>query len=255
MLEDLNKHRFLFRELVKRDFKRKYKRTALGIVWSVLSPLKTLLIMNLIFSHFFSREIEHYIIYLFCGNLLFAYFRESTTSGMGALMANASVFSKIRLPKYMFLLSKNVSSLVNFLITLVIFFFFVWWEGISFKPCFFALIYPVCCLIVFNIGVGMILSAMYVFFRDTAYLYQILTRLLMYMSAIFYNADRIPYPYCDLFLLNPVFCYIKYFRTIVLHGEIPSMGLHGLCGLYAILFLMAGIMVFKANNYKFLYYI
>ena len=80
------RHQFLFEELVKRDFKQKYKRTVLGMGWSILSPLLTLFVMNLIFSRFFGRSVNHYTIYLFCGNLLFAYFKESTTGGMNALV-------------------------------------------------------------------------------------------------------------------------------------------------------------------------
>ena len=96
----------MFEELVKRDFKKKYKRTILGMVWSVLSPLLTLLVLKIVFTTFFGREIEHYTIYLFCGNLLFAYFRESTQTGMSALLSNSSIFVKINIPKYLFLLSR-----------------------------------------------------------------------------------------------------------------------------------------------------
>ena len=108
----LSEHKFLFEELVKRDFKDKYKRTVLGMVWSVLSPLLTLLIMKIVFSQLLGRGIEHYTIYLFCGNLLFAYFRESTSVGMNALLGNASIFTKVNIPKYLFLLSRNVFMVV-----------------------------------------------------------------------------------------------------------------------------------------------
>ena len=111
-LQTLNKNRFLFSELVKRDFKQKYKRTVLGMWWSVLSPLLTLLVMRLVFTQFFGRNISHYTTYLFCGTLVFSYFKESTNGGMNALMANRGIISKVNVPKYMFLLSKNISSLI-----------------------------------------------------------------------------------------------------------------------------------------------
>lgn len=95
----MKKHQFLFEELVKRDFKQKYKRTVLGMGWSILSPLLTLLVLQLVFGFYFGRTIPHYTIYLFCGNLLFAYYKESTTSGMNSLMSNAAIFSKINVPK------------------------------------------------------------------------------------------------------------------------------------------------------------
>lgn len=86
----LKQHKFLFEELVKRDFTKKYKRTVLGMFWSILGPLMTLGIMALVFTQFFGKSMEHYIIYLFCGNLLFNYFKESTNTGMTALYANSA---------------------------------------------------------------------------------------------------------------------------------------------------------------------
>ena len=117
-------NRFLFSELVKRDFKKKYKRTYLGMIWSVLSPLLTLLVMRIVFTQFFGRGMEHYTIYLFCGNIVFSYFSEATSSGMSSLMDNASIFSKVNVPKYLFLFSKNISSLINFGMTFVVFILF-----------------------------------------------------------------------------------------------------------------------------------
>lgn len=99
-LQTLNKNRFLFSELVKRDFKQKYKRTVLGMGWSILSPLLTLLVMRLVFTQFFGRNMPHYTTYLFAGNPIFSYFREATTGGMNALMGNAHIFTKINVPKY-----------------------------------------------------------------------------------------------------------------------------------------------------------
>lgn len=251
----LKKHQFLFEELVKRDFKEKYKRTVLGMAWSILSPLLTLLVLKVIFSHFFARGIAHYTIYLFCGNLLFSYFSDSTRTGMGALLGNAGIFSKVNIPKYLFLLSKNISSLINFLLTLCVFFLFVFFEGIPFSLKFFALLYPICCLIVFNLGIGLILSAMFVFFRDIAYLYNVFTMLLMYASAIFYSISTFPEKFQMCFYLNPVFCNIAYFRSIVLEDKIPSLQLHALCFLYAVIALCIGAFIYKKYNHRFLYYI
>lgn len=251
----LKKNQFLFEELVKRDFKQKYKRTALGMAWSILSPLITLLVLNVIFSNFFGQRIPHYTIYLFCGNLLFSYFSESTNGGMNSLMANAGIFSKVNVPKYIFLLSKNISSLINFGLTLIIFFAFVFAEGLPFTSKFLCLLYPIGCLIVFNVGMGLILSALFVFFRDIGYLYSILTMLMMYASAIFYSVDILPAVYQPLFLGNPIYVYIKYFREIVIDSQIPSLEYHLLCAFYAALVLFIGGFIYKKYNHKFLYYI
>ena len=146
----IKKHQFLFEELVKRDFKKKYKRTALGMLWSLVSPLMQLLVMSVVFTNFFGRNVPHYTIYLFAGNLTFSFFRDSTYGGMNSLMQNSNIITKINLPKYMFLLSKNVASLINFGLTLLIFFVFALFDGIHFSINFITLIYPIACLIVFK---------------------------------------------------------------------------------------------------------
>lgn len=255
MIERISKQRFLFKELVKRDFKKKYKRTTLGIVWSMLFPLFQLLIMNWVFKGFFGRTMEHYTIYLFSGTLLFSYFREATDNGMSALESNASIFSKVNVPKYMFLLSKNVSALINFMLTLIIYFIFVAADGISFTWKFSLLVYPTICQVMFCLGMGMILSALHVFFKDIKYLWSVALVLLNYMSAIFYTLDMFDPAQRKLFLFNPMFTYISYFREVVISGQIPTPLLHVLCLSYALFALTVGCLMYYKYNYKFLYYI
>lgn len=254
ILINLKKHSFLFEELVKRDFNSKYKGTSLGVVWSLLSPLLSLLVMRLVFTHFFGRNTAHYTIFLFAGNIVYSYFKDSTTNGMTSLTSNAGIITKINIPKYLFLLSKNISCLFNFLLTLVLFFLFVVIDGISFSWTMLLIVYPILCLVVFNLGVGMILSALYVFFKDVKYLYDIFTLLLHYMSAIFYTVDSYPQAVQNLFMLNPVYVYIRYIRIAVIDGQVPSAAHHLLCAAYAVILLVIGCIIYKKNNYKFVYY-
>ena len=255
LIQKFKEHRFLFSELVKRDFKKKYKSTYLGMLWSVLSPLLTLLIMSLVFTNFFGRTQPHYIIYLFSGNILFSYFNESTSNGMGSLLANAEIFTKINIPKHLFLFSKNVSSLINFGLTLGVFFIFCIIDGVTFTWAFFMLVIPIFCMMMFNVGIGLILSALYVFFRDMQYLWGVFTTLLMYLSAIFYTTDSFSPDIQNLFHLNPVFVYIKYFRLIIIDGTIPSIWMHGLCFGYAFAAFGIGALIYSKYNHKFLYYV
>ena len=255
MLQKLLRHRFLFEELVKRDFKKKYKRTVLGMAWSILSPLLQLLVMTLVFTRFFGRDTPHYTIFIFCGNLVFSFFSDATKGGMGTIMGNAGIFTKVNVPKYLFLLSRNVQSLINFGLILVVFFIFVAFDGLPFTWKFICLLYPVCCLILFNIGVGMILSALFVFFRDVQYLYDVFTMLLMYMSAIFYNIDSYSDMTRNLFLLNPVYLFIRYFRKIVIEATIPSGWFHFLMLADVMIALGFGCFMYKKYNTLFLYYV
>lgn len=255
MIEKLKKYQFLFEELVKRDFKTKYKRTVLGMVWSVLSPLLTLLIMRMVFTHFFGAGIDHYTTYLFCGNLIFSYFSEATGQGMTSLLGNASIFTKVNVPKYLFLFSKNVQTLINFGLTLCVFFLFCLLDQIVFTWKIILLIYPIVCLLLFNIGVGLILSALYVFFRDMEYLWSVFITLLMYLSAVFYSIETYSALVRNLFLLNPVYLFIRYFRKIVIEATIPSPWFHLLMLADVLAAVVIGYVMYKKNNTKFLYYV
>ncbi len=254
MFRKLKQHQFLLEELIKRDFKKKYKRTLLGMGWSVLSPLLLLLVMRLVFTHFFGRGMEHYTTYLFCGNLVFTYFSESSSQGMSSLLSNAGIYTKVNVPKYLFLFSKNVQTLINFAITLVVFFVFCIFDGILFTWKFIFLLYPILCLVIFNIGIGLILSALFIFFKDIQYLWSIFTQLLMYMSAIFYTVDTFSPFVQKVFHINPIYVYIKYFRLIVIDATIPSVWIHLLAFGYAIVFFGIGALIYKRRNHKFLYY-
>lgn len=255
MLQKLSQYRFLFEELVKRDFKKKYKRTVLGMAWSVLSPLLMLLVMRLVFTQFFGRGMEHYTTYLFCGNLMFSYFNESTSQGMTSLTGNAAIFTKVNVPKYLFLFSKNVQTLINFALTLCVFFLFCVLDGITFTWRFVLLLYPILCLALFNVGVGLVLSALFVFFRDIQYLWSIFTQLLMYMSAIFYTIDHYSYTVQCLFLANPIYLFIRYFRKIVIDAAIPSVWFHLLMLFDTAAVLGLGCWMYKKYNTRFLYYV
>lgn len=255
ILNKLKKHQFLFEELVKRDFKKKYKGSVLGMGWSLLQPLLTLLVMKLVFTHFFGRNTPHYIIYLFAGSLIFTYFSEATKGGMRTLLNNAKIFAKVTVPKYLFLLSKNIQALISFLLTLVLFFAFVAFDHLPFTWKFLTLLYPIILLVLFNIGMGLILSAMYVFFRDVQYLYDVFCRLLSYTSAIFYTVDSFSEKVQHIFFINPIYTFIYYFRSVVIHGFIPSYKVHLILAGYVIVVLALGCWMYKGLNKKFLYYI
>ena len=225
------------------------------MVWSVLSPLLMLLVMSTIFVHFFGRNTPHYIIYLFSGLIVFNYYTEATNDGMNSLMGNANIFSKINVPKYLFLFSKNISSFINFCIILLIYFTFICFDNIEITWKFLCLIYPVVCLVFINFGIGLILSALFIFFRDIQYIYRIFTQVIMYSSAIFYTVENLPIHLQIIFYCNPIFVCITYFRSIVLHNAVPDLRLHLLLAGYALVLFGIGCWVYKKYNYKFLYYV
>ena len=255
MLDKFKRHRFLFEELVKRDFKKKYKRSILGMGWSMLSPLLMLLVMKVVFEQFFGRNMDHYTTYLFCGLLIFNWFSESTNGGMRSLFLNAGIFTKVNVPKYLFLFSINIQVLINFSLTFLVFLVFCAIDHVPFTWKFLCLLYPVVTLLVFNIGIGMILSALFVFFRDIDYLWAVALQLVMYGSAIFYAVDKFPPKAMIVFWANPVYRHIAYVREIVLRGTIPSLSTHLVLLGAASAALAVGAFMYKRYNTRFLYYV
>ena len=255
MLRKLKQRQFLFETLVKRDFTRKYKRTILGMAWSVISPLANLLIMWLVFNRLLGNNVNHYVIYLFAGQLIFSFFTDATNMGMTSLVGNAGIFTKVNVPKYMFLLSQIVSSFINFGLTLILFFLFIALDGVPFTWKFFFLLYPTACMALFNLGVSLILSALFVFFRDMQYLWGIATQMIMWLSAIFYTTEQFSEFGRKLYYANPLYAFITYYREIVLYSAVPSLNLHLLCALYTAVALAFGAWMYKRYNHEFLYYV
>ena len=155
----------------------------------------------------------------------------------------------------MFLFAKNVQTLINFLLILVVFFLMALIDGVSFSWKMLALIYPITCLVIFNIGVGLILSALYVFFRDMKYLWSIFLQLLQYVSVIFYQIDRFPESQQKFFYMNPIYLYIRYFRKVVLDQVIPLPSFHLLMAGEALLMLALGCLMYRKYNLRFMYYV
>ena len=251
----LKSRQFLFEELVKRDFKKKYKGTMLGMAWSLLSPLLNLVVMMVIFSRFFGRTQPHYIIYVFCGNLLYTYFSEATKGGMKCIRENAKIFTKINVPKFIFVVAKNAQTLINFCLTMALLAAFCIYDRIEFSWNVLLLVYPVVTLLLLNIGLGAILAALYTFFKDMQYLWEVSLRLIMWGSAIFYPVDKIDGAAKVLFDYNPLYQHIFYFRQILINGVVPELSHHLFLAGSAVLALAIGGWLYRRYNTEFVYYV
>ena len=238
MASDNKGGRFLLAELIRRDFIKKYKRTTFGMLWSALSPLLLLLTMDLVFGTFFGRNMPHYTIYLFCGLLLFNYFSSTTRSAMRVLYDNAPIYSKVPVRKRYFLISPGAAHIIDFLVSLLVFFAFVAIDGISFHWRFLYLLFPIVCLYFINFGIGMFLSTIYIFFRDVNYLWPVITRVIMYASAIFYDVSILPGIMRRLLNCNPLYMCVDYFRQLIIHSTVPNPSTH------LIMFAMAAVCAF-----------
>lgn len=252
---NFKKYRFLLLELVKRDIKVKYKGSVLGLFWSFLNPLLTMIVLTVIFSTLFKGRIENYPVYLLTGRLVFDLFSAGTSSAMGSIKGNAGIIKKIYVPKYMYGLGAICSEIVNFLISLIVLVLVMFATGASFSLYNFVAIIPMIFLVLLIIGAGLILASLNVFFTDIKYLYGVFTLMLMYGSAIFYPISIIPEKFILLFKLNPVYSAISCFRDCILIGQFPNFFDLGYLIIFSLGIFVIGIIVFYKLQDKFILHI
>ena len=264
IMANFHKYKFLMSQLILRDFKIKYKRSVLGVVWSLLYPILMMAVMALVFSNMFRFQVEgtSYLVYLLTGIIMFQYFSEASNLAMTSVVNNFPLINKIYIPKYIFPLAKCLFVGINFVLSLIPWFLIIVLThfGLGNYPAsinFYYLLLPLifACLLLFTIGMGFFLSCVSVFLRDVFYIYGIILTIWQYFTPIFYSIEIIPAKLQFLFQFNPIFQYLDAVRTIVLYGQCPSALNLILCAGYAIIALSVGCIVFKKNQDKFIYYI
>lgn len=252
--QTLKKYKFLIGQLVNRDFKVKYKRSILGVFWSVLNPLFTMLIMNFVFKNLFGRNVDHFTLYLFSGLLFHNYMSDATNSAMISITSNFKMINKVYIPKYLFPFTKILSSLINFGITFIVFLIFCLFEQVFFSWYFIFVIYLIPCFLMFVYGLGLILSALLVFFRDLKYLYGVILTAWMYATPIMYPIDMLPESVQAVLRFNPMYQFVDFFRKITIYNEIPSVSKFISCFICGIIPLILGLVIFKKTQKNFIYY-
>ena len=254
----LKKYGFLMQQLVSRDFKVKYKRSVLGVAWSLLYPVLTMAVMAVIFSNVFKFTTPgvSYLTYLLTGLTYFNYFSEASNLSMSTVVANFSLINKVYIPKYIFPLTKCLFVGINFLLTLIPLYAVILLTGTGLCWQHVFLPYSFICLFMFTLGMGFFLATVAVFLRDMFYIYGIVLTLWTYLSPIMYDISIITNPILQFCLkLNPMYHYINFARTIILYHNTPTGFQFIVCGLSALVVLLVGTVVFKKNQDKFIYYI
>ena len=254
---NLKKYSFLLKQLVSRDFKVKYKRSVLGIVWSLLYPLLTMAVMAVVFSNVFkfSTPGVSYLAYLLSGLVMFNYFNEASNLSMSSVIANFPLINKIYIPKYIFPLSKCLFVGINFLLTLIPLYVVLLATGTGVNIYHVFLPYVFVCLFMFTLGFGLILSSATVFLRDILYIYGIIIMLWTYLTPIMYDINVISPALQPFLKLNPMYHYINFEREIMLYGRIPQPFTWGICLASSVAILFIGMIVFKKTQDKFIYYV
>lgn len=245
----------LLKELVVRDLKVKYRRSFLGYLWSLLNPLLMMAVMTLVFSYMFRFDIPNYPLYLICGQTLWNFFNESTNMALLSVTQNGSLIRKVYIPKFIFPLSRVVSCFVTMSFSLLAIVIVMIATGTPFHIQIILFPIPLLLLLVFSTGVGMMLSALSVYFRDIMHLYSVLTVAWMYATPIFYPLETVPEPIAAFIRMNPMYGYITFFRDLMLYGQVPPLSIWLMCLLSSLVALVLGLLIFRKLQRNFILYL
>ena len=258
------KYSFLLKQLVIRDFKIKYKRSVLGVLWSVLYPLLMMGVMAIIFSNMFRFNMEgvNYLVYLMSGLVVFNFFSEATNTAMTSITSNATLLNKVYIPKYIFPASKCLFVAINFVLSLIplLLIIIISGDATAGTKCYINIYYLLLpfiylCMFLFVTGISYILSTIAVYLRDMIYIWGIMLTILNYFTPIFYSISILPEWLQNIFKFNPLYIYINATREILLFSRAPSFIYLLTCLLVGLITLFIGLFIFRKNQDKFIYYL
>ena len=251
----VQKYRFLIRQLVGRDFKTKYKRSILGIFWSFLNPLLMMLVQYFVFSTIFKSDVPNFAAYLIIGTVMFNFFSESCGMALTSILGNGNLITKVYMPKYIYPLTRVMSSVVNLVISLIPMVFVCVITGVEFQKSAVLALYFLACLIIFCLGLGLLLSTSMVFFRDTQFLWNVLSMMWMYATPIFYPETILPEEFKFVLQINPLYHFLKNARLCILNGISPEPAVYVNCLFIALGALALGAFVFQKKQDRFVLYL
>lgn len=254
-LKTFKRYKPLLNELVRRDIKVRYRKSALGVAWTVLNPLGMMLVQVMVFSNFFRGNVENYPLYLIIGNIVFNFFSTATNMGLNSVLWNASLIKKVYIPKYLFPFSVTMSALVNFGFSAIAMVLVMILTGSSLHLTMLAIPIPLTFLVMFVLGMSLLLSAVNVYFRDIEHLYGVIITAWMYLTPIFYTIDIVPSWAYPFIYWNPMTQFIKYFRLLIMDGIFPSLRFNLGCMFSGIVMLAIGMKVFEKLQNNFILHI
>ncbi len=251
-LRELRQYRFLLFQLIRRDLVARYKRSILGVAWTMLNPLGTMLIMTLVFSNLF-KSVESYPVYILSGLIVWNFFSQGTNAAMVGLIWGGSLMQRIYLPRTIFGVSAIGTALVNLLISLIPLTLVMLITGTHISLTVLFLPVSILLLTAFTLGFGLLLSALAIYFPDVAEMYQILLTAWMYLTPIIYPEEIIPERFLGLYRLNPMYWMVKLFRLPIYYGRIPTMTEIAPALAWAIGFLIIGWLFFTSKSDEYAY--
>ena len=255
VIRTFERYSFLLHQLVSRDFQLKYRRSILGVLWSVLNPLLMMIVISSVFSYVFRFKIENFPVYLILGQTLFGFFSEATTGSMTTIIFSAGLIKKVYIPKYIFPVEKVLFSFVNFFISLIAVVIVMLIFRIPFHGTLLFLPLLLLYLLLFTLGIGILLSCAAVFFRDIIHIYGVFLAAWTYITPIFYPIDSVSPVMQKVLMFNPMTHYVLYFRDITMYGVVPTLRSNLLCLVVGVVSVTVGLLVFRRKQDKFILHI
>lgn len=251
----LVKYRELIYQFVSRSVKTRYKRSALGVIWTMLNPLLTMVVLTIVFSSLFRFQIEHFPIYILSGQVVWIFFSSVTSGAMGEMVWSGDLLKRIYVPKSVFVISAVGTALVNIGISLIPLIAISLVVGV--KISWAILVWPVSILLlsIFSMGVGFILSTASVYFADMLPVYDVILTIWLYATPIIYPLEIVPESWLWLFRLNPLFYLVEAFRLPLLYGIVPTHGIWIPAILSSFLVLIIGGLIFTSRARDYAYHL
>lgn len=249
----LIKYRDLLYQFVTTSIKTRYKRSVLGVVWTLLNPLLTMLILTLVFSQVFRITVDNYPVYVLCGLVIWNFFSATTSQAMVGMATGGSLLQRIYVPKSVFAVSAIGVGLVNLGISILPLFLIAIFLGTPITPAIIVMPIAVILLILFCLGVALILETAAVYFADLLPFYEVLLMLWMYCTPIIYPPDILGPRLLSVFKLNPMYHFVLLFRMPLYSGEIPPLNEWLIAGAFALGSFVLGAMVFTAKSNEYAY--
>ena len=251
-IQNFKKFRPLLNELIARDIKIKYRKSGLGVLWTLLNPLFMMIVLSVVFSNLFKFDVENFPVYLLSGQLIFNFFSESTTNAMSAILANGSLIKKIYVPKYLFVLSRVFSSTINLLASFTAMVCVMLAMRVDLHYTVLLVPIPLLFIVMFSLGVGLLLSALTVKFRDIMHLYSVFVTALMYLTPVIYPMSILPMWLKPIVTLNPITNILEMFRAVMLYNSFPSIKSMFIAIVECIIVLAIGLYVFYKKQDEFI---
>ena len=255
ILKNFSDHFFLLGELVKKGIRLKYRRSYLGIVWSLIEPLLTTIVLVIVFGTLFNNREQTFPLYIICGRLLYTFYSQSTKQASSSIRKNASMIKKVYVPKYLYPLSMVLFNYIIFLISLLVLIMVAIYTRTMPTILIWQCIPAVLLILLLATGTGMFLATLNVFFRDIEYLWNVVLMLIMYMCAIFYYPDRLlESGFAWVLQYNPLYCIIDIFRGGIL-GYMASAWDYAYAFCFSAVLLFFGVWLFRKKQDDFILHI